>query len=111
MLVHDKSDSYYNNNFWMGVLSQEQVMAQKYFVVNYQILVCVLTIINKHADNCNLFHRFGHQDTITAIDSLTRQRAITAGGRDGSVRIWKVVEESQLVFHGHRLVVKTPCKL
>ena len=45
--------------------------------------------------------RYGHEDTITSIDSLTRERAITAGGRDGSIRIWKVVEESQLVFHGH----------
>ena len=44
--------------------------------------------------------RFGHQDSITGIDSLLRERAITSGGRDGSVRIWKIVEESQLVFHG-----------
>ena len=25
---------------------------------------------------------------------------MTAGGRDGSVRVWKIVEESQLVFNG-----------
>lgn len=42
---------------------------------------------------------FGHQDRITAIDSGLRERAITAGGRDGSVRIWKIIEESQLVFN------------
>ena len=47
------------------------------------------------------FHRFGHQDHLTAVDSLARERAVTAGGRDGSVRIWKVIEESQLIFHGH----------
>jgi len=45
--------------------------------------------------------RYGHQDTVTAVDSLSRERAVTSGGRDGSVRIWKVIEESQLVFHGH----------
>jgi len=45
--------------------------------------------------------RYGHQDSVTAVDSLSRERAVTSGGRDGSVRIWKVIEESQLVFHGH----------
>ena len=50
---------------------------------------------------CSYLCRLGHQDSITGIDSLTRERAITAGGQDSSIRIWKVVEESQLVFHGH----------
>ena len=44
-------------------------------------------------------YRYGHQDGVTGVDSLTRERAITSGGRDCSVRIWKVIEESQLVFH------------
>lgn len=44
---------------------------------------------------------FGHQDAITALDSLSRERCVTAGGRDRSVRVWKIAEESQLVFHGH----------
>lgn len=48
-----------------------------------------------------LTHRFGHQDGITGIDSLARDRAVTSGGRDNSIRVWKVPEESQLVFHGH----------
>lgn len=42
---------------------------------------------------------FGHEDGVTAIDSLTRDRAVSAGGRDRSLRVWKVVEESQLVFN------------
>ena len=42
--------------------------------------------------------RFGHEDGVTAIDSLTRDRAVTVGGRDRTLRVWKVVEESQLVF-------------
>lgn len=44
---------------------------------------------------------FGHQDSVTCVDSLDRERAISGGGRDRSVRLWKVVEESQLVFNGH----------
>jgi ribosomal RNA-processing protein 9 len=44
--------------------------------------------------------RFGHQDKITGIDAGIRERAISAGGRDGSVRVWKIVEESQLIFNG-----------
>lgn len=47
---------------------------------------------------------FGHQDAITALDSLSRERCVTAGGRDRSVRVWKIAEESQLVFHGHEWV-------
>lgn len=35
------------------------------------------------------------------MDALSRERAITSGGRDTSVRIWKIPEESQLVFNGH----------
>lgn len=36
------------------------------------------------------------------MDALTRERAVTSGGRDNSVRIWKIPEESQLVFNGHQ---------
>lgn len=32
---------------------------------------------------------------------MSRERAITSGGFDGTVRIWKIVEESQLIFNGH----------
>ncbi|CAG0915943.1 unnamed protein product [Notodromas monacha] len=42
---------------------------------------------------------FGHMDSISAIDSLRKERAITAGGRDSTIRIWKIPEESQLVFN------------
>lgn len=45
--------------------------------------------------------RFGHQDVITGLDSGSRERCVTAGGRDRTVRVWKISEESQLVFHGH----------
>ena len=36
------------------------------------------------------------------IDCLLRKRPVTSGGGDKSVRVWRVVEESQLVFGGHR---------
>merc|ERR1719361_431397 len=42
---------------------------------------------------------FGHQDKVTGIDAGIRERVLTSGGRDGTVRIWKIVEESQLVFN------------
>lgn len=44
---------------------------------------------------------YGHQDGITAIDALTRERAVTSGGLDSSIRIWKIPEESQLIYNGH----------
>ena len=37
-----------------------------------------------------------------SIDCLLRERTVTSGGADKSVRVWRVVEESQLVFGGHR---------
>ncbi|KAG9284202.1 hypothetical protein G9A89_002863 [Geosiphon pyriformis] len=43
---------------------------------------------------------FGHQDHVTAIDALARERCVTVGGRDRTCRLWKIVEESQLVFRG-----------
>lgn len=46
--------------------------------------------------------RFGHQDVITGLDSLSRECCVTSGGRDGTVRLWKIPEESQLVFSGHQ---------
>lgn len=45
--------------------------------------------------------RFGHQNQITSIDALYKERALTSGGVDGTLRIWKIVEESQLVYNGH----------
>ena len=42
---------------------------------------------------------FGHQDKILGIDSLMKERCVTCGARDRSVRMWKIVEESQLLFN------------
>ncbi|GJN90808.1 hypothetical protein Rhopal_003822-T1 [Rhodotorula paludigena] len=43
---------------------------------------------------------FGHQDCIQSVDALRGELCATAGGRDKTVRFWKVAEESQLVFRG-----------
>ena len=43
---------------------------------------------------------FGHQDQITDIDTLGRERCVSTGGRDKTARLWKIVEESQLVYRG-----------
>ncbi|XP_063147996.1 U3 small nucleolar RNA-interacting protein 2 isoform X2 [Candoia aspera] len=54
------------------------------------------------AENAYVETLFGHQDVITGLDSLSRECCVTSGGRDGTVRIWKIPEESQLVFYGHQ---------
>ena len=46
--------------------------------------------------------RFGHQDSVAAIDCMSKERPVTAGTTDRTLRVWKVLEESQLVFNGHR---------
>jgi ribosomal RNA-processing protein 9 len=43
---------------------------------------------------------FGHQDSITGLDSLKGDTAVSTGGRDRTVRFWKITEETQLVFRG-----------
>nr|VWP00621.1 MRP-like transporter [Ganoderma boninense] len=43
---------------------------------------------------------FGHQAPILSIDALRGETAVSVGGRDKTVRYWKVPEESQLVFRG-----------
>lgn len=43
---------------------------------------------------------FGHQDCIQHINALRGELAVSAGGRDKTIRFWKIAEESQLVFRG-----------
>ena len=35
-----------------------------------------------------------------SIDSLRAETVVTCGGRDRTVRYWKIVDETQLVFRG-----------
>ncbi|KAG6515818.1 hypothetical protein ZIOFF_026249 [Zingiber officinale] len=48
-------------------------------------------------DKTHMDNLFGHQSDILAIDCLRRERLLTVG-RDRTMRLWKVPEESQLVF-------------
>ncbi|KAJ5759671.1 hypothetical protein N7520_006827 [Penicillium odoratum] len=43
---------------------------------------------------------FGHQDHVTGVAAMTIDQAISVGARDRTARLWKVVEEAQLVFRG-----------
>jgi ribosomal RNA-processing protein 9 len=43
---------------------------------------------------------FGHADQIVDLDALALERCISVGARDRTARLWKVVEETQLVFRG-----------
>jgi ribosomal RNA-processing protein 9 len=43
---------------------------------------------------------FGHQDHVVDIDALAQERCVSVGARDRTARLWKVVEETQLVFRG-----------
>lgn len=43
---------------------------------------------------------FGHQAPVICMDALRNETAVSVGGRDKTVRFWKIPEESQLVFRG-----------
>jgi ribosomal RNA-processing protein 9 len=43
---------------------------------------------------------FGHQDHILGLDSLRGETCVSVGARDTTVRYWKIVDETQLVFRG-----------
>ncbi|KAF8169805.1 Rnu3ip2 protein [Pholiota molesta] len=43
---------------------------------------------------------FGHQDHVLALDALRGETCVSIGARDKTVRYWKIVDETQLVFRG-----------
>ena len=43
---------------------------------------------------------FGHQDEVVDIAALAQEKCVSVGARDRTARLWKVVEETQLVFRG-----------
>jgi len=49
---------------------------------------------------------FGHQSPILGLDSLQADRALTCGS-DRTCRIWKIPEESQLVFRGNTVNIES----
>lgn len=55
---------------------------------------------------CYVETLFGHQSEVQGITSLMRDRCVSVG-RDRTLRMWKVVEESQLMFKGHKAAIDT----
>lgn len=43
---------------------------------------------------------FGHQAQVNSLDSTHKERVVSCG-RDRSVRLWKIPEESQLILYGN----------
>jgi len=52
------------------------------------------------ADMCYVETLFGHQTEVTCIDMLQKDRIVTAGGMENIARVWKIQEETQLIFNG-----------
>jgi ribosomal RNA-processing protein 9 len=51
---------------------------------------------------------FGHQDEVVDVDALAQERCVSVGARDRTARLWKVAEETQLVFRGGGASKKVP---
>jgi ribosomal RNA-processing protein 9 len=43
---------------------------------------------------------FGHQDTISSLGAMAIDQCISVGARDRTARLWKVLDEAQLIFRG-----------
>jgi ribosomal RNA-processing protein 9 len=41
---------------------------------------------------------FGHQDSIPCVASFSSERCVSVGARDRSARVWKIVDQTQLVY-------------
>ncbi|KAI3437620.1 hypothetical protein D9Q98_000072 [Chlorella vulgaris] len=48
---------------------------------------------------------FGHQAEVLSVDALRAERCVSCGA-DRSCRVWKIPEESQLIFRGHCLTIE-----
>ncbi|KAL1881154.1 hypothetical protein VTK73DRAFT_4601 [Phialemonium thermophilum] len=51
---------------------------------------------------------FGHQDDVVDIDALAQERCVSVGARDRTARLWKIVDETQLIFRGGLVEKKPP---
>ena len=43
---------------------------------------------------------YGHQDSVPSVGTLGKEICVSVGSRDRTARLWKVAEETQLVFRG-----------
>jgi len=80
------------------------ILRTKTTLTHVPTLLCFGLVVKRSKDLL-LFYllRFGHEDAVLGIDSLIRDRAVSCGGRDRTVRLWKIAEESQLVFHSSNM--------
>ena len=52
---------------------------------------------------------FGHEEAVVDIDALAHEKCISVGSRDRTARLWKIIDEKQLVFRwGARDMKPTP---
>jgi ribosomal RNA-processing protein 9 len=49
---------------------------------------------------CYIETLYGHHSEVLGLDSLNQERALSVGS-DRTLRLWKVVDETQLIFRGH----------
>jgi ribosomal RNA-processing protein 9 len=70
------------------------------YIINFLIQV----IVNQ--TNFPSYLRYGHQDQIMSIDTLSLERCVSAGARDRTCRLFKVIEEKQLIFRGDVTIIK-----
>ncbi len=49
---------------------------------------------------CYIETLYGHHSEVLGLDSLYQERALSVGS-DRTLRLWKVVDETQLIFRGH----------
>ena len=47
---------------------------------------------------------FGHQAEVLSVDAL-RQERVVSSGHDHTCRVWKIPEESQLIYRSHATAV------
>ncbi|KAJ1690479.1 hypothetical protein LUZ63_014634 [Rhynchospora breviuscula] len=59
-------------------------------------------------DRTHIDNLFGHQSEILTIDCLRKERLLTAA-RDRTMRLWKVPEESQLIFRAPAASLECSC--
>lgn len=43
---------------------------------------------------------FGHQDNVASVAAMAIDQCVSVGARDRTARLWKVIDEAQLVFRG-----------
>lgn len=58
----------------------------------------MLWTLEDNDNMCFVEALYGHESTVTSMDALRKERVVSSGGRDQSLRIWKIVEQAQTVF-------------